>query len=112
MKPNLTKLAGVLLLLCAALPAHTLGSVSLKLGRGNNTGMGRVGMHWDWNKSWAVGDRFGNLLAWVGDLANRANTIWVIACNTCQIPVPANPTTVSTSTRFGFPIILMRHLNK
>ncbi|HUW29793.1 MAG TPA: acyloxyacyl hydrolase [Sulfuriferula sp.] len=55
MKPNLTKLAGVLLLLCAALPAHAVDSVSLELGTGDNTDMGRVGLQWDWNKKLPVG---------------------------------------------------------
>lgn len=184
MRPNPIKLAGVLLLLCAAFPAHALDSVSLELGRGANTDMGRVGVQWDWNKSWAVGDRlalsgywdtslgywqgdngepgaqdiydlgftpvfrlsqdkptgwyaeagvglhllsgtrindrrrfgsafqFGNHIGVAGDSAGMANTIWVIACNTCQMPVPANPMMVSTSTRSGFPIILMRHSTK
>ena len=56
MKLNLTKLAGVLLLVCTALPAHAVDSVSLELGAGNHTDMGRVGLQWNWNKKWPVGD--------------------------------------------------------
>lgn len=56
MKPDMTKFVGAILLVCAALPAHAVDSMSLELGTGNNTDMGRVGVQWNWNKKWPLGN--------------------------------------------------------
>jgi lipid A 3-O-deacylase len=36
----------------AALPAQAVNGVSIELGTGDSTDMGRVGVQWDWNKRW------------------------------------------------------------
>jgi len=36
----------------AAAPAHAIDGMSLELGSGDATNMGRVGVQWDWKKRW------------------------------------------------------------
>lgn len=48
---NICSLAASAILL-TALPAHAIDGASLVLGRGDDVDMARIGLQWDWQKTW------------------------------------------------------------
>ncbi|MCW5568831.1 MAG: acyloxyacyl hydrolase [Dokdonella sp.] len=50
--------AAVLLWSMTGSPVHAVDGVSVELGRGDGTDMGRIGLQWDWNKRWFPGQNW------------------------------------------------------
>jgi lipid A 3-O-deacylase len=54
MKLNSTQFVLLFMLAGLAAPASAVDGVSLELGHGDRTSMGRVGVQWDWNQRWQL----------------------------------------------------------